>query len=90
VPEEYGDWWTCNSDRAQALGLTYRPATEIGRDILEWDATRPPDEERMAGLSPEEEKEVLAKWHAQASRRAGKICRIEEKEASLSKRDDER
>jgi hypothetical protein len=67
MPQEWGDWWTCNSDRAQALGLTYRPATEIARDILEWDATRPPDEERAAGLSLEEEKEILAKWHARSA-----------------------
>jgi 2'-hydroxyisoflavone reductase len=66
MPEAWGDWWTCNSDRAQALGLTYRPATEIARDILEWDCTRPPDEPRVAGLSPEEEAEILALWHARS------------------------
>jgi 2'-hydroxyisoflavone reductase len=66
MPEAWGDWWTNNSDRAQALGLTYRPASEIARDILEWDATRPPDEPRMAGLSPEEEADILARWHAKS------------------------
>jgi 2'-hydroxyisoflavone reductase len=67
MPPEWGDWWTCNSDRAQALGLTYRPATEIARDVLEWDAARPPDEPRAAGLPPEDEQAILERWRAQAA-----------------------
>lgn len=49
--------------RALAAGLTYRPLEETIRDTLAWDATRPPDAPRKAGLTPEREAELLAAWH---------------------------
>ncbi len=49
-----------------ARGLTYRPLAVTAKDTLDWWKTLP--EERRAkpktGLTPEREKEVLAKWHA--------------------------
>lgn len=50
--------------RALKAGLTCRPLSETVRDTLAWNATRPADEERRAGLKPEKEQAVLAAWHA--------------------------
>jgi len=63
MPESMGNWWTANSDRAQALGLSYRPMAETAKGILEWDKTRPINEQRMSGLTQEEEKMLLQKWY---------------------------
>lgn len=54
------------NERAVAAGLTFRPLSETVRDTLAWDATRPPDTERHAGLDREREAEVLAAWKARA------------------------
>ena len=35
------------------------------RDTLTWDALRPPDEKRRAGLELEQEVQLLASWHRQ-------------------------
>jgi len=51
--------------RAIAAGLTFRPLAETVRDTLAWDATRPEDEERKAGISREREAELLRTWRAQ-------------------------
>ncbi|HSN91879.1 MAG TPA: NAD-dependent epimerase/dehydratase family protein [Anaeromyxobacteraceae bacterium] len=52
--------------RAVAAGLRFRPAAETARDTLAWWRTLP--EERRAklraGLAPEREIEVLARWRA--------------------------
>ena len=48
--------------RAIAAGLTFRPLIETVRDTLVWDATRPADAERKAGLRPEREAELLRRW----------------------------
>jgi 2'-hydroxyisoflavone reductase len=53
--------------RATDAGLTFRPLAETIRDTLEWDATRPAEEERGAGLKPEREVELLRAWRAQGS-----------------------
>ncbi len=63
MAESMGHWWTANSDRAQALGLNYRSMTDTAKDIFEWDKTRPIDEQRMSGLTSEEEQMLLRKWH---------------------------
>lgn len=52
--------------RALAAGLTLRPLEETIGDTLAWDATRPPDTPRKAGLSGEREAALLAAWHNQA------------------------
>ena len=52
--------------KAIAAGLTFRDLAATVRDTLAWDATRPPEREWRAGLSPAREAELLAAWHAQA------------------------
>jgi 2'-hydroxyisoflavone reductase len=51
--------------KAIAAGLAFRPLSETVRDTLDWDATRPDDTARAAGLRPEREAELLDKWRAQ-------------------------
>lgn len=62
LPESWGDWWTANSDKAQSLGLTYRPMQETARQILEWIATLPSDKTWLAGLTPDEERQILVAY----------------------------
>lgn len=50
-----------NNKKAIGQGLTFRPLNTTIRDTLAWENTRT-DIERKAGLEPEKEKEVLAKW----------------------------
>jgi 2'-hydroxyisoflavone reductase len=57
-------------EKALAAGLTCRPLAETIRDTLAWDAARPADEPRRAGLAPEREAAVLKAWRAR-SRPAG-------------------
>ncbi len=51
-------------DRALTAGLSFRPLATTIRDTLAWDATRPADGERRAGLPPAREEELLRAWHA--------------------------
>jgi 2'-hydroxyisoflavone reductase len=53
-----------DNSKAVRDGLTFRPIIETVRDTLAWEATRPSDTERRAGLSPEREREVLDAWRA--------------------------
>jgi len=53
--------------RALAAGLRYRPLADTIRDTLLWDQSRPPDRERRAGISPTQERNLLAAWHARAA-----------------------
>lgn len=48
--------------RAVSRGLTFRPLADTIRDTREWDACRPADRPLRAGLSPQRESEILAKW----------------------------
>jgi 2'-hydroxyisoflavone reductase len=53
------------SDRAQAKGLAYRTFDQTVRDTLDWQKTRPAENQTLkAGLTPEREAELLAKIHA--------------------------
>jgi 2'-hydroxyisoflavone reductase len=61
LPERAG-FYSVNSGKAIAAGLTFRPTTETIRDTLAWDATQPPDAPRPAGLRPERERELLSAW----------------------------
>lgn len=65
VPEtdEYAGFFSISSDKAIAHGLTFRPLADTVRDTLSWNATRPAERERRAGLAPEREIEVLKLWH---------------------------
>lgn len=51
--------------KALQAGLTFRPLAETVRDTLAWAATRPADHAWRAGLTPEREAELLARWQAQ-------------------------
>ena len=48
-----------NIQKALSAGLTFRPLAETIRDTLTWDALRPPDEKRRAGLAPVQEAQLL-------------------------------
>jgi 2'-hydroxyisoflavone reductase len=61
LPERAG-FYSVNSGKAIAAGLTFRPVAETIRDTLAWDATQPPDAPRPSGLRPERERELLAIW----------------------------
>ena len=52
--------------RALAAGLTYRPLAATAADTLAWFRTQPAERQAKlrAGLTPEREAEVLAKWKA--------------------------
>jgi len=63
IPHGEGDGMSSVSiARATADGLTFRSLTETVRDTLAWDASRPADVQRRAGLNPEREQELLAEW----------------------------
>ncbi len=62
VPEEEDYLDAVDSSRAVAAGLTFRPLADTVRDTLAWDATRPADLGRKAGLTPERERDLLAAW----------------------------
>ncbi len=55
-----------NIARALAAGLTFRPLTTTAAETLAWFKTQPAERQAKlrAGLSPERESEVLAKWKA--------------------------
>jgi 2'-hydroxyisoflavone reductase len=57
-PESAG-FAATNCNKAFAAGLTFRPLAETVRDTLAWDATRPADVERKAGIKPEREAHYL-------------------------------
>lgn len=65
VPPDMRGLLTINCSRAIAAGLTFRPLEETIQDTLAWHATRPPDTQLKAGLSPEREAELLTAWHNQ-------------------------
>jgi 2'-hydroxyisoflavone reductase len=65
VPVSEGEGFDAVScARAMRDGLTFRPLKETVRDTLAWDAEQPAGRERKAGLAPEKERAVLAKWSA--------------------------
>jgi 2'-hydroxyisoflavone reductase len=63
VPREYVGVLAVDCGKAIAVGLTFRPASETIRDVLEWDSTRAADAGLSAGLTPERERELLLAWH---------------------------
>jgi len=56
----FAGWATRNRDAALATGLTTRPAVETLRDTLAWELTLDPERPRKAGLTPAEERALLA------------------------------
>lgn len=63
VPASMAGFGAVNNQKAQQAGLTYRPLTNTIRDTQKWQASRPADYQWQAGLTPEREQELLAKWH---------------------------
>jgi Nucleoside-diphosphate-sugar epimerases len=66
LPEEDRDirgFLSVNIQKALSAGLTFRPLAETIQDTLTWDALRPVDEKRRAGLEPEQEAQLLQSWH---------------------------
>lgn len=51
-----------NCQKAMAAGLSFRPLTQTIQDILAWDATRSPNNDLRAGLTPEHERQLLRAW----------------------------
>jgi 2'-hydroxyisoflavone reductase len=64
LPPELDAMFKRDNARARAAGLTLRSLEETARDILAWDRSRPAGDPRAAGLTPEQERELLRKWHA--------------------------
>jgi len=62
-----------DSSKAMAAGLTFRSVPDTVRDTLAWDATRPADTQRRAGLKPEREAELLQAWRRAAGTGPQKI-----------------
>jgi nucleoside-diphosphate-sugar epimerase len=57
---EYAGFMARSTAVAQSLGLTARPLAETMRDTMEWELRRGPGRLRKAGLSPDDERELLA------------------------------
>ena len=67
VPAEFSDIMTIRSDKALENGMVFRSTLNTVRDVLAWDKTRPADEPRIAGLTPEQESHLLEKWQEKAA-----------------------
>jgi 2'-hydroxyisoflavone reductase len=62
-------WFRVTFRRAMDAGLCYRPLADTIRDTLAWDQSRPPDRERLGGLTSAQERDLLSAWHAAAEGR---------------------
>lgn len=54
-----------NIQKALAADLTFRPLAETIRDTFTWNARRSPTEQLRAGITPEQEMQLLQSWHRQ-------------------------
>ncbi|MBL8958390.1 MAG: epimerase, partial [Gemmatimonadetes bacterium] len=63
--DDNAGWGRVSIERAVAQGLTFRPLAVTARDTIDWFKTLPAERQgkMLAGLTPEREKELLAKWH---------------------------
>ncbi len=66
MPASLAHVWTINTDHALDAGLVYRSTLNTARDILAWDAARPADGHREAGLPANQERALLDKWKARS------------------------
>ncbi|HLZ69219.1 MAG TPA: epimerase [Dehalococcoidia bacterium] len=68
VPEndQFAGFMEVDCRKAIAAGLSFRPLAETVRETLAWDVARPAEERAnpRAGMRPEREAELLARWHA--------------------------
>ncbi|MEC9373944.1 MAG: NAD-dependent epimerase/dehydratase family protein [Planctomycetota bacterium] len=70
---DYAGFGSVSCKRAFDAGMTYRPFADTARDTLHWWKGLADDDamkSRMAGLTPEREKEVLEAWHARSKEAA--------------------
>lgn len=65
VPETEAGAATVNCNRAVEAGLVFRPLSSTVRDTLAWQASRTPAAPLRAGLSTEQEAELLCAWNEQ-------------------------
>jgi 2'-hydroxyisoflavone reductase len=68
LPPEFADINTIRSEKALNEGMIFRSCLNTARDVLAWEKTRKPDEERVAGLNLEQEIDLLQKWHARQNK----------------------
>jgi 2'-hydroxyisoflavone reductase len=63
--DDNAGWGRVSIARAVEKGLTFRPLAVTARDTIDWFKTLPADRQAkmLSGLTPEREKELLAKWH---------------------------
>ena len=66
VPDEYAGMRDANCQQAFADGLTFRPLAATVLDTLAWKVASPTAETMRSGLQPEQEKDLLQKWHKEA------------------------
>jgi 2'-hydroxyisoflavone reductase len=66
IPAEYNAILTMKSEKALNDGMVFRSTLNTVRDVQDWDVTRPADEKRVAGMTLEQEKELLEKWNVLA------------------------
>jgi 2'-hydroxyisoflavone reductase len=70
LPAELSGMSRVRLDKSVAAGLKHRPLADTVRDLLAWDATRPPADPNKRNpnaptpISPEREAELLAAWQA--------------------------
>lgn len=57
---EYAGFMARSTALAQGLGLATRPLAETLRDTMEWELRQGPGRPRQAGLSPDDERELVA------------------------------
>jgi 2'-hydroxyisoflavone reductase len=69
LPPNLDDVFTRSNDRALAEGLVFRSTLNTARDILAWVRTRPADTVWQAGVSAEDERQLLEAWHARQTQR---------------------
>jgi len=58
---------TVNCSKAMAAGLTFRALADTVKDTLDWDAVRPPDVKRRAGLRSKRERQLLQAWEGMSN-----------------------
>ncbi len=63
VPKQWTGLFQVDCSRAIAAGLTFRPLHETVAETMAWHRTRPAEYELKAGLSNEQERELLNIWH---------------------------
>ncbi len=67
LPEGEDALLWASSARAVHAGLTYRPLADTVRATLEWTRGRGLDRQLRAGLAPEREADLLARWHERSA-----------------------